>query len=264
MPLTLEQYATYLDTRKLAWPTAPAVKPPKAKPHLKQLSDVRVVLWNIYGTLLNLAGGELFFQHPQPLIMNVALDKTLQEFKMWASMSRKPGQPAEYLGHIYQLVLLEQQTVTTGGGEKYPEMSSEKIWESIIKKLFVKDYQFDAGFFGSLNEFSRKVAYFFHASLQGTACYPGAVEALRTVAANKQRTQGLLADGQCFTLVQLQRGLTAQDETAKLDDLIGADKRWLSYELRQETVGDPLSSRPRRAAPARHRAGGNPACRLAA
>jgi FMN phosphatase YigB (HAD superfamily) len=240
MPLTLEQYATYLDTRELTWPTAPAVKRPKAKPHLKQLPDVRVVLWNIYGTLLNLSGGELYFEHPQPLIMSVALDKTLQEFKMWASMSRKPGQPAEYLGQIYQMARLEQQMETSGSGEKYPEMSAEKIWEAIIKKLFVKDYQFDAGFFGSLNEFSRKVAYFFHASLQGTACYPGAAEALRHIAANKKLTQGLLADGQCFTLVQLQRGLTAQDENAKLDDLIAADQRWLSYEVRAKKPSEHL------------------------
>ena len=27
--------------------------------------------------------------------MNVALDKTIHEFKMWGSMSRKPGQPAD-------------------------------------------------------------------------------------------------------------------------------------------------------------------------
>jgi FMN phosphatase YigB (HAD superfamily) len=239
MPLTLEQYATYLDTRELPWPAAPAVKRPKAKPHLKQLPDVRVVLWNVYGTLLNIVGGELYFEHPQPLIMSVALDKTLQEFKMWASMSRKPGQPAEYLGQIYQLARLEQQRETIDSGEKYPEMSADKIWESIIKKLFAKDYQFDAGFFGSLNEFSRKVAYFFHAGLQGTACYPGAAEALRHVAA-KKLTQGLLADGQCFTVMQLQRGLAAQDENARLDDLIAADKRWLSYEVRAKKPSESL------------------------
>ena len=110
--------------------------------------------------------------------MDVALDKTIQEFKMWGSMSRKPGQPAEYLGQIYQQVLLEQQTGAVGG-EKYPEIAADRVWEAILKKLLQKDYKFDAGFFGSLNEFSRKVAYFFHASLQGTACYPGAAEALR-------------------------------------------------------------------------------------
>jgi FMN phosphatase YigB (HAD superfamily) len=239
MPLTLEQYATYLDTRDLPWPSPPTVERPKAKPHFAPLPEVRAVLWNVYGTLLNLTSGELCFEHPQPLITSVALDKTLQEFKMWASMSRKPGQPAEYLGQIYQQVLLEQQ-MSTVAGEKYPEPSAEKVWESIIKKLFVKDYQFDAAFYGSLNEFSRKVAYFFHASLQATECYPGAAKALHHVARRKSLKQGLLADGQCFTLVQLQRGLTAQDENAKVDDLIGVDSRWLSHELRAKKPSDRL------------------------
>src|SRR5262249_49175584 len=37
MPLTLEQYASYLDTRDLPWPAPPEVEPPRAKPHLKRL-----------------------------------------------------------------------------------------------------------------------------------------------------------------------------------------------------------------------------------
>jgi FMN phosphatase YigB (HAD superfamily) len=238
MPLTLEQYATYLDTRDLAWPAAPEVKRPKARPHVTPMPEVRAVLWNVYGTLLSVSGGGLYFEHPQPLITNVALDKTLTEFKMWASMSRRPGQPAEYLGQIYQQVLLEQQLPAVPG-EKHPGVSSEKVWESIIKKLFQKDYQFDAGFFGSLNEFSRKVAYFFHASLQGSACYRGAAQALRHVAA-KGLTQALLADGQCFTAVQLQRGLSAQDESANLDELIPPSRRWLSCDLRAKKPSERL------------------------
>ena len=75
-----------------------------------------------------------------------------------------------------------EQRAVPGGGEKHPEVAAERVWEAILKKLLQKDYKFDAGFFGSLNEFSRKVAYFFHASLQGTACYPGAADALRHVA----------------------------------------------------------------------------------
>src|SRR5205807_1578612 len=88
-------------------------------------------------------------------------------------------------------------------------------------------YQFDAGFFGSLNEYSRKVAYFFHASLQGTACYPGAAAALGKVRGKGLR-QGLLADGQCFTLVQLQRGLTRENNRFHLDELFDPDLRVLS------------------------------------
>ena len=238
MPLSLDQYAAYLDTRDLHWPAPPAPEPVKAKPHLTRLPEVRAVLWNVYGTLLNIAGGELWFEHPQPFVMSVALDKTIQEFKMWGSMSRKPGQPSEYLQQLYARELIEQRTVP-GGGERYPEVASERLWESLLKKLLQKDYRFDAGFFGSLNEFSRKVAYFFHASLQGTACYKRAAQALRYVA-EAGLAQGLLADGQCFTLVQLQRGLAAQGPEARLEGLLSDGLTVLSHEARARKPSERL------------------------
>jgi FMN phosphatase YigB (HAD superfamily) len=83
------------------------------------------------------------------------------------------------------------------------------------------------------------VAYFFHASLQGTACYAGAADALRHVAA-AGLTQGLLADGQGFTAVQLQRGLAAQDAELKLDDALDPDLRILSYEVRGRKPSERL------------------------
>jgi hypothetical protein len=79
MPLSLEQYAAWLDKRPdLHWPAPPEPDPVKAKPHLVRLPEVRAVLWNVYGTLLNVAGGELWFEHPQAFVMSVALDKTIQ------------------------------------------------------------------------------------------------------------------------------------------------------------------------------------------
>jgi FMN phosphatase YigB (HAD superfamily) len=239
MPLTLEQYATYLDTRTdLHWPAPPAVERPKARPHLVRLPEVRAVLWDVYGTLLAIPGGELAFEHPQPFVMSVALDKTIQEFKMWGSMSRKPGQPSEYLQTVYTRILAEQRTFP-GGGERHPEVDSQRLWEAILKRLLQKDYKFDAGLFGSLNEFSRKVAYFFHASLQGTACYPGAASALRHVG-DAGLGQGLLGDGQCFTRVQLQRGLSAQDSDVSLDSVLTEGLVSLSYEVRARKPSERL------------------------
>lgn len=238
MALTLEQYATYLDSRGLPWPAPPEVERPRARPCLRRLPEVRAVTWNVYGTLLAVSGGDLLFEHPTPFVMDVALDKTVQEFKMWGSMSRKPGQPAEYLGQLYRKAL-DEQRLLPGGGEKYPEVCADRVWEGLVKKLLQKDYQFDAGFFGSLNEFSRKVAYFFHASLQATACYEGAAPALGSVA-ESGLVQGLLADGQCFTEVQLQRGLVKQAPAARLDAWIDPGLRVLSYELRGRKPSERL------------------------
>jgi hypothetical protein len=238
MPLSIEQYAAYLDTRDLPWPAAPDPDPPKAKPHLPALPGVRAVLWNVYGTLLAVSEGELKFEVADDFLMQVALEKTIQEFKMWNSMSRKPGQPSAYMREVYQKALTELR-LAPSPGEKYPEVLAERVWENIIKKLFQKEYSFDAGFYGSLNEYARKVAYFFHASLQGTACYPGAAEALRLVA-DAVPAQGLLADGQSFTPVQLQRGLSRQDEAADLGTLVPGKFRFLSAEKKARKPSETL------------------------
>jgi FMN phosphatase YigB (HAD superfamily) len=236
MPLTLDQYATYLDSRALPWPAAPEVAAPRAKPHLVRIPELRAVLWNVYGTLLCINQGELLLEHPTAFIMDTALDKTIQEFKMWDSMSRKPGQPSAYLKSIYKEVVQDQALRSKG------EVSVDKVWEAILKKLLQKDYKFDTGFFGALNEFSAKIAYFFHASLQATTCYAGAAQALRTVS-EAGLEQGLLADGQCFTMLQLRRGLAEQDADINLDGLVSRDLRVFSHEVGAKKPSDLLFDR---------------------
>jgi hypothetical protein len=238
MPLTLEQYAEYLGTRDLPWPAAPTPQRPKAKPHVVPMPGVRLVTWNIYGTLLAIASGDLVFVHPQKFVMELALDKTVQEFKMWGSMSRKPGQPSEYMRQIYSSVL-DEQRLAPSPGEKNPEILADKIWDAILKKLFQKDYKFDAGFFGSLNEYCKKIAYFFHASLQGTACQENAAAALEHISSCGVR-QGLIADAQCFTLLQLELGLKNQGCAAGMQELYPSELRALSWEQKGRKPSERL------------------------
>src|SRR5262249_48224559 len=155
----------------------PAVTPTNAKPYLKPREGIRVVTWALYGTLLNIFKGQLLFEHPDKFVMDIALDKTVQEFKMWGSMTRKPGQPSDYMGTIYRRVL-EDLRMAPSKGEKHPEIVAEKIWEAILKKLTQKDYKYDVTRYGTTAEYCRKIAYFFHASLQGAACHEGAGRAL--------------------------------------------------------------------------------------
>jgi hypothetical protein len=239
MPLSLEQYATWLDGRSdLVWPAPPPVEPAKAAAHLKRLNGVRAVLWNVYGTLLAIPHGDLLFEHPTEYVMTMTLEKTIAEFKMWGSMSRKPGAPSEYMGHLYRAAF-DELRLAPSPGEKYPEILAERVWESVLKKLFAKDYTFDAGFYGSLNEYSRKIAYFFHASLQGTAAYPGADQALRAVA-EAGVVQGLCGNGQCFTLLQLQRGLMRLDSSIRTDEIFPEPLRALSHTVNARKPSDRL------------------------
>ena len=205
MALTLEQYAAWLDGRKLPWPAPPPIEVPRAKPHLERLPKVRAVLWTVYGTLISIPPhGELLFQHPQDFVQEMALEKTISEFKMWGSMTRKPGQPHNYMGKIYQDMMDTQRLSPAVPGEHFPEILSDRLWDGVIKRLMQKDYHFDTAFYGALNQFAQKIAYFYHSSLQSTTCYHNADVALVGLSSSGM-TQGLLADAQCFTITQLQR-----------------------------------------------------------
>lgn len=129
----------------------------------------------------------------------------------------------------------------TGGspGEKFPEVQTERIWDDIVKKLQQKEYTFDAVNYGPLTDYVKKIAYFYHASIQGSGPYPAAADALKLLA-ERGVVQGLLADGQCFTAGQLQRCLKQQDPEFDLNAVIPQSLRFISAELKAKKPSDTL------------------------
>ncbi len=203
MAAGLDHYRVSLCERSdLVWPKPPSIEPIKAKPGSFGLKGIRCVLWGTYGTLLHVVSGDLVLEHPKEFVTNLALEKTIQEFRMWGSMSRKPGQPSDSLLPIYRNLVFELKATSANPGEKYPELPSERVWEAIIQKLQKKDYVIDHGKYGSTSEFAQKIAFFFHTALQGANAYPGAVETISELA-SRGMLQGLLGNGQCFTAPQL-------------------------------------------------------------
>ena len=238
MAKSLLEYAEWLDGRNLVWPQPPKLKAPKATPYLKPLAGIRAVTWSVYGTLLRIADGRLVFNHPQQLRMQVALEKTIQEFNMWHSMGRKPGAPWEYMLQQYTQVLSEQEMAGTKHKGDFPAVNLVAIWRKLIGRLEQKEYQYDAGFYGDLDELSEKVAYFFHRSLQGVEAAPAALRALESVS-RAGLTQGLLGDAQPFTLPQLLRAFKAQGTLPPVGDLFASNGLVLSD---QEGVRTPSKS----------------------
>ena len=198
MPLTLDQYATYLDTPRPALAGRAEPDPPKVRPHLEPIEGVKAVLWNVYGTLLAIPGGELKFEVDQRLRHERGPgqdDPGVQD----VGVDEPQARPA---GRVHAGDLHARSSTSSGSSpaaEKYPEVAAERVWEAIVKKLLQKDYKFDAGFYGSLNEFSRRRSPTSSTpASRGPACYPSAAAALRRVR-RRGLSQGLLADGQCFT-----------------------------------------------------------------
>jgi FMN phosphatase YigB (HAD superfamily) len=221
MPKSLQEYIASFDQRSdLIWPKPPAPKPLKATPSIKPLPGIRAVVWTVYGTLLRIDGGRLQHLHPQAIRMQIALQKTIEEFHMWHSMSRKPGAPWEYMLQQYKRVIEKEllQPTKRRGGDLI-EIDSTVVWAKLIDRLIRNEYQYDKGVYGELGDFAEKVAYFFHANLQGVAASEDVVEVLRQVSQAGMR-QGIIDDGQSFTPAQLLHALQQQAPVRSLSEFI--------------------------------------------
>ncbi len=217
--MTLLEYSEWLDERDLLWPAPPEPTPVKATPFLEALPEVRAVTWGVYGTLLRINDGRLLPMVDEPLRMEVALEKTIHEFNMWHSMSRKPGAPWEYMLQQMTRLVEDQQLVASGHKGEAPEVDLAHIWRKLISRLLQKEYAWDDKL-GDLDDFSDKVAYFFNRCLQGVTASRHARMALRHVR-RAGCLQGIVGDGQTFTRVQLLRALREQGETRALKRFFG-------------------------------------------
>src|ERR1700681_2171947 len=128
MAKSLQEYADWLDDRKLLWPAARPPVLPQATPYLKRMRGIRAVTWDVYGTLLSVSEGRLLSLPPDPLRMEVALDKTIHEFNMWNSMSRKPGAPWEYMYQQYKRLVEAGHLVASPRPGEASEIDSAHIW----------------------------------------------------------------------------------------------------------------------------------------
>ena len=228
MPLSLAEYADLLDGRKLMWPKVPAPKPVSANPSAKLLPGIRAVLWDVYGTLLRVSDGRFTLFPDEEARLQIALDKTIHEFNMWNHMYRKPGPPWQSIIGLYKNTI-ERQAMQAAARGDFTEVNLVHTWGALIMKLFEKEYSYDEGQYGDLDEFSEKVAYFFHSCLQATEARSGAALAMFDIAASGL-TQGFLSDGQSFTLVQTLRALSKQGELPPLYQLFRPQSLILSYD----------------------------------
>jgi FMN phosphatase YigB (HAD superfamily) len=230
MPLTLAEYADSLHERNLIWPKVPAPQPLKAKPSIAALPGIRVVLWDIYGTLLRTPDGG-FTLFPEPEVrLQVALEKTIHEFNMWNSMYRKPGPPWKSMINQYRDYAGRLAMVATKRRGDLTDVNSVHVWRAIVDRLFDKEYVYEEDTLGDVDELSLKIAYFFHRNLQATEARPDAWRAISELYECGIQ-QGVLADAQPFTMTQLTAALVDQGLSAPTYEYFPSNRNVLSYQM---------------------------------
>ncbi|APZ95427.1 HAD family hydrolase [Fuerstiella marisgermanici] len=230
MSLSLSEYADSLDQRDLIWPKVPAPKPVNAKPAIDPLPGVKAVLWDVYGTLLRTPDCGFTLFPEQEVRLQVALEKTIHEFNMWISMYRKPGPPWQSMINQYRDYAERLAMVGTKHRGDITDVNLVHIWQAVVDRLFDKEYTYDEGELGDVEDLSEKIAFFFHRCLQAIEARPGLSDAL-TQLHEAGIKQGVLADGQPFTMVQLARSLAEEGSPPPLFRLFPSAHNLLSYQM---------------------------------
>lgn len=213
MTLTLAEYAEHLDSRDALRPEVPPIVPVKASPFTRSLPGLRAVTFEVYGTLLRITGGRLMLDGPDRLALQIAFEKTVEEFNIWNFLFRKPGPPWQQVYEQYKKLLEERQMTAAVRKGEIPEVdAAADVWRKLIAQWDRKEFQYDAAKLGDRDALAEKIAYFFHSRLQGIEAAPNAVETIAALT-NAGIRVALLSDGQVFTPVQLRQAFKQQQST---------------------------------------------------
>ena len=225
MPQSLAEYASWLDSRRLLWPEVPPAEPLKATPFTRPLAGIRAVTFEVYGTLLRITGGRLLLEGPDKLSLQIALEKTIEEFNVWNFLFRKPGPAWKQVLEQYEKLIAGRRMAAVARQGDLPEVdAAADVWRKLIEQWDRKEFKYDEQSLGDRDALAQKIAYYFHACLQGIESAPGAGQTVERIS-SAGFVVGLLTDAQCFTALQLRRmmadsgqpvGIEAIDQSASV------------------------------------------------
>ncbi|MBD3674878.1 MAG: hypothetical protein HUJ26_15280 [Planctomycetaceae bacterium] len=212
MSSTWPEYFDWLHEKPLKWPQPPPLESVPAQSSLQPIPGIEVVLWDFYGTLVRISDGELKLFVDDDLRMQIALEKTLEEFAMWQSMTRKPGAPWRYLMSQYRELLDRLQMTQSCAKGDLPQIGLHQIWSKILERLLKKDYGWDRSIHGDRDRLAQHIGFFYHLSLQGVEIIPEVLKTLDALHRTGVR-QAIFGETERFSIPHF--CWTAQRQTGK-------------------------------------------------
>lgn len=209
----------------------------------RRLGDIRAVIVDVYGTLVNYWREEFADADTRETALLGSFGEVADRFGMIPSLRAvNPADPPEKtLRDFYHgLISLRQQRGVKEGIE-YSEIKIEEIWGLIVTLLSRHGY--DPSRLGGDDSatFSRKIAWFYNYKALGRTLYPGVVETLEALK-KKNMVLGILSNGQFYTPVDLT--LMIRDQSGgrfeDIYELFDTDLTFFSYEYLVAKPGELL------------------------
>lgn len=199
----------------------------------KTLSDIKAVVFDVYGTLVNywLEGFDNDGVKSAHLLK--AFRKTAQRFSMQPFLEKmNEANPFdETLRDFYHGLIAVQHDRKREQGVSYPEIQIEEIWRTIILMLQRHGYDYTALSLGNERDTARCMAFYYNFHALGRGCYTGVWDCLSALK-DRDIQLGIISNAQFYTPIDLTLFLNDQSDGECLDylDLFNTRLCFFSYE----------------------------------
>jgi putative hydrolase of the HAD superfamily len=209
------------------------IKPIKWPSVYEKLHDIRVAVFDVYGTLFNYWKSE--FAEPAS-----KKDYLLKTFKNTASyfgmesylLEMDPDAPIENtLYDLYHGLITLKQNLLIEKNIEYPEIKIEEVWTAILLMLKRRGYVFPDKKVDNDADAARCIAYYYNFHVFNRELYPGVADALIELKKNNIKL-GILSNAQFYTSVDLTLLLRNQSNgrIEDMNELFDTDLTFYSYE----------------------------------
>jgi len=230
-PVSLWSYFRQVDVR-LSNKNVPGPVPADINSQLADLSGVRAVFWDVYGTLCGVSVGDLQRTLEYGDRLAQAAVEVIEEFGLAPALTQLyPDRFADSaLRDRYLQLIAESHERSRAAGIEYPEVVIEQIWQWILEDC--RQVGYEPAFDEPLLDTVYRAAYFFDASIQHNYLYPGIADSL-TKLSEAHLVQGIISNAQFYTPIQLRRLLREElhRDSVELEDFFDASLVFFSYEL---------------------------------
>jgi putative hydrolase of the HAD superfamily len=198
----------------------------------ENLSDVRAVIFDVYGTLINYWREEMGHEPERRNLFIDACEKVsgMFGFTDYLREMNPEAPPQNTLYDLYCGLIALRRERAPQAGITNPEIKIEEVWSIILKMLERHGYR-PEGIPGAKDDLSRYVAYAYNFYSLGRRLYPGVTAAL-TGLRDASIVLGIVSNAQFYTPIDLT--LLIRDQSAgiheDLNELFDPDFTIFSYE----------------------------------
>ena len=185
----------------------------------EKLYDVRVLIFDVYGTLFNYWKPDFIRESSRKQVLLETFRKTISYFKMEPYLlEMDPCASAENtLWDLYHGLIAIKQNLLKEKEIEFPEVRIEEVWNAILLMLKRRGYDQAPKDLGPETQLAQCMAYYYNFNAFNRGLYPGVSDALLALKKQNMRL-GIVSNAQFYTPIDLTLFLRDQSGDA-IDDL---------------------------------------------